>query len=219
MKLILGSDRRSNTALECSVIHGQNICRIFPCDALLIQTNNHDTAASISRLFVPRRPIAILWSVVAVIVAAFKRMPIWARSHVTDKRGEVMLPSITDSDTSPSIPFIRSVGRIKATRLHARPRRRELMRAPIWRKAVFAMERGAQTATTFCVASSQRIRRDYGDFSAVALTFPRTLFLDAYTVSDLVPVWLEDSQRYQPTVASGSQIKRKHDEFYLETSE
>lgn len=57
----------------------------------------------VSVLLRPRRPLAVLRSVVAVVVDSFHRMAWWARSHIVKEVGKAGSPSLTNLDSTPSV--------------------------------------------------------------------------------------------------------------------
>jgi hypothetical protein len=78
--------------------------------------------AAIVGLFLRRCPVAIVWRVWAVIIAAVNRVPVrWARAHVGEEVLEAVAPAIAYRDTASAIFRVVGRSRIQASILQALP--------------------------------------------------------------------------------------------------
>ena len=69
-----------------------------------------------------RRPFAVPWFVVSIVVDAIKGVPFWARSHVSIERAVVVQPARAHCDTSTAVTIKSSIRRCIAPFLGMRPR-------------------------------------------------------------------------------------------------
>lgn len=75
---------------------------------------HRDAVSLVLALFLASRPSAIVWAVRAVVVSALDRVAGWTRPHVSQERGEVVAPLVTDRDASAavvrevSVPFVET---------------------------------------------------------------------------------------------------------------
>ena len=90
------------------------------CQRLAVMCQ-HARVRLIDRLGGPRNPLAITWFVVTVIVGAFKRVALWASSHIGEERSETMAPALAHRDATRAISLIPRVVRIRAALLRIRP--------------------------------------------------------------------------------------------------
>lgn len=133
---------------------------------------------SIVGLFCRSGPAAILWTVIAIVINAIKRVGrSWSRSHVGKKLLKAM-PPLADLDAAPTVPGIACVLGVRAARLHALP-------YMIFCGGMPPMLPGAsadasdvlemQTAAAFCIARSEIGSICYHLGSALARTQPLSI--------------------------------------------
>lgn len=121
----------------------------------------------VSRLDCSRRPAAVAWSVVPVIVFALQREARRARPHVREKLLEALGPSVAHFNSSASIVSIGPIAGIRASTFGARP---HIVFAGRWPVVWTALAVGCftrfkqftvQTSAALAVTGAQRVCGDF----------------------------------------------------------
>jgi len=147
---------------------------VFQDHPLAVQYDE-DVLAGISRLLCARRPLAVVWLVIAVHVDALKRISRRARSHIAQKCREVTAPRLAHLNTPAAVVAELFCATVSTTTFRMLPRNVFTRLSRSVRSSGFARTFSAKAAATFGATMSKRRARYDDAVSAIAGAVPMSL--------------------------------------------
>lgn len=195
-----------------SLLNHRGTDAIFACpcgDRLRPSERRHhattNSRPAISGLLLPCRPSAVIGGVRAIVVDAFQCMDRrWLRPHVAKEGVKAVAPTITHRDTTPTVPSIGFIARVRRPAARGRPnlvflRVRASVRGALQRQA------GARAWAALRDGAAQQAKRlCRALLAAVAATAPQPITV--FGMPSAV-------HRNQATEATSRQIKRHGNKY------